>query len=99
MRSLEVHLFETERDVDLAIRSGTALPEQIAITRCIDCSDPAGYGAGEFQAFILVIDENDQDWILCCDCAGPILSYVDAFFPPVVRSHFHDLDEDDLELF
>jgi hypothetical protein len=100
VRSLEVHLFETERDVDLAIKSGTALPEQIASTKCIDCSDAAGYDHENFHPFILVIDENDQDWILCCDCAGPILSYVDAFFPPVVRSHFaHDLDDDDLDLF
>lgn len=99
MRSLEVHLFETERDVDLAIKSGTALPEQIASTKCIDCGDVAGYDHEDFRPFILVIDENDQDWILCCSCAGPILSYVDAFFPPVVRSHFgNDLD-DGLDLF
>lgn len=99
MRSLEVHLFETERDVDLAIKSGTALPEQIASTKCIDCNDAAGYDREDFRPFILVIDENDQDWILCCSCAGPILTYVDAFFPPVVRSHFGDDLDDGLDLF
>ncbi len=99
MRSLEVHLFETERDVDLAIKSGTALPEQIASTRCIDCGDPAGYGSESFDPFILVIDENDQDWILCCSCAGPILTYVDAFFPPVVRSHFDPEELDGFDQF
>lgn len=101
MRSLEVHLFETERDVELAIRSGTALPEQIASTRCIDCDGTAGYASGDFEPFVLVIDENDQDWILCSDCARPVLTYVDSYFPPVVKSHFqdHDHDDDDLDYF
>ena len=100
MRSLEVHLFETERDVDLAIASGTALPEQMAVSECKDCAGPAGYSSGDFEPFILVIDENDQDWILCAICARPVLSYVDAFFPPLVAGRFHHVyDEDDLDYF
>ena len=94
MRSLELHVFETEDDVDIAIQSGTALPEQIANTQCNDCEGRVGYGGLDgFELFVFVIDENDQDWVVCGECAGPIIDYVDAFFPPVTRSHFV-LDED-----
>lgn len=97
MRSLEVHLFETDDDLDLAIQSGTALPEQIASTVCSECEGKVGYGALDgFEPFVFVIDENDQDWIVCTECASPIIDYVDAFFPPVTKSHFVD---EDLELF
>lgn len=100
MRSLEVHLFETERDVDLAIESGTALPEQIAKTQCTECDGKLAYSSlDEFEPFVFVIDENDQDWVLCCDCASPIIDYVDAFFPPVVKSHFLPVDDDELDYF
>ncbi len=104
MRSLEVHVFETERDIDLALNAGIVLPEQLASSSCIQCADKIGYSAGpEFGPFVLVIDENDQDWLLCHECATPILNYVDAYFPPVVKSHYlrDDLgiDLDDLETF
>lgn len=101
MRSLEVHYFETERDLELALNSGLILPEQIASTDCSECSEKVCYSDPhcKFAPFVLVIDENDQDWVLCEECASPILDYVDAFFPPVVKSHFTGLDTDELELF
>ena len=96
MRSLEVHVFETEHDVDVAIQSGTSLPEQIAHTSCTDCEGAIGYSSLDgFEPFVFVIDENDQDWAVCSACAGPIIDYVDAFFPPVSRSHFADPEEYD----
>lgn len=97
MRSLELHVFETEHDVDVAIQSGTALPEQIAKTSCSECDGCVGYSSLDgFEPFVFVIDENDQDWVVCTECAGPIIDYVDVFFPPVVSSRFHT---DDLEYF
>lgn len=96
MRSLEVHYFETERDLSLAMTSGLILPEQIASTGCSDCSSKLGYSGTqtEFTPFVFVVDENDQDWVVCEDCASPILDYVDAFFPPVVKSHFQAEDDE-----
>lgn len=101
MRSLEVHVFETERDIDLALGAGIVLPEQLASSRCIECADGIGYSSTGpvFGSFVLVIDENDQDWLLCHECASPILSYVDTYFPPVVTSHYLSDDLDDLEAF
>jgi hypothetical protein len=96
-----MHMFEVERDVEIAIRSGIVLPEQLASSRCVQCSDGVGYSGPGFCAFLLVIDENDQDWLLCTECAGPIFNYVDAFFPPLVsRNPFaEDDDLEDLEFF
>jgi len=88
MRSLEVHVFETETDLDHALRSGIALPEQLAMTECRECDLTTGICDGDFEPFVVVIDENDQDWILCTDCASPMLDYVDTYFPPVTKSHF-----------
>jgi hypothetical protein len=93
MRSLEVHLFETETDVDYAIASGTLLPEQLASTKCVDCGERVGYVTTDFEPFVVVIDENDQDWVVCCECSRPIVSHVDAFYPPVTKSHFARIDE------
>lgn len=100
MRSLEVHYFETERDLDLALTSGLVLPEQLARTGCVECSEKICYSSSiaVFTPFVLVIDENDQDWTVCEDCSAPILDYVDAFFPPVVQSHFQKLALVDEEL-
>lgn len=100
MRSLEVHVFETDTDLDNALRAGIVLPEQVARTACVQCGESVCYsGASSFCPFVLVIDENDQDWMLCEDCASPIVDYVDAFFPPVVKSHFLHEDPEDLEYF
>lgn len=98
MRSLEVHVFESEDDIDMAILSGTGLPEQLAFTTCAECHAPVGSFGGAFEIFVLVIDENDRDWLLCSDCAGPVLNHVDEYFPSVVQSRFLDHD-DDLEFF
>lgn len=96
MRSLEVHLFETDSDLDSAIASGAVLPEQLIRTVCIDCQGPVGFAGLEFEPFVVVIDENDQDWLACTDCAKAILNYVDTFFPPVTKSHFaHHLTDDE----
>lgn len=98
MRSLEVHVFETDRDLDLALSAGIVLPEQVARTECVQCEAPLCYsGNSEFCSFVLVIDENDQDWVLCENCATPITDYVDTFFPPVVKSHF--LEPEDYDYF
>lgn len=99
MRSLEVHYFETEHDLDGALSSGLVLPEQLLATDCSDCNAKLAYsGAKKFTPFVFVLDENDQDWLVCEECASPILDYVDAFFPPVVKSHFRT-DDDEYDFF
>lgn len=100
MRSLEVHVLETETDVALALSSGVLLPEQMVMTECSDCEDLVGLRASRFEPFVVVIDEHDQDWTVCSDCARPIVDYVNAYFPPTVESYYgNPFVEDELEPF
>lgn len=100
MRSLEVHVLESETDIDLALSSGVLLPEQMVMTDCSDCDGRVGYGAASFEPFVVVIDEHDQDWTVCADCARPIVDYVNAYFPPTVESYYGSpFIEEDLEPF
>lgn len=94
MRSLEVHVFETDTDLDSALQCGLVRPEQVAWTMCTACDEPVCYVSSGFETFVLVIDENDQDWGLCEICAAPIIDYVDTFFPPVTKSHFESDEYD-----
>lgn len=104
MRSLEVHVFETEQDIDLALEYGIALPEHLANNRCIQCFDGVGHQPDhEFRSFVLVIDGIDHDWLLCQDCASPILIYFDINSPAAAKgTYLRDdlgIDLDDLEAF
>jgi hypothetical protein len=88
MRSLELHVIESETDIQLALSSGVLLPEQMVMTECSDCEDLIGLRASSFEPFVVVIDEHDQDWTVCGDCARPIVDYVNAYFPPTVESYY-----------
>jgi hypothetical protein len=96
MRSLEVHHLQTEDDLELALTSGLILPEQVAATDCMECETLVCYSDTKnlFIPFLLVLDEDDQDWVLCEDCASPMLKFTDTFFPPAVASHFSESYED-----
>jgi hypothetical protein len=74
MRSLELHVIETASDVDDAVTAGVLLPENLVETECSDCSEGVGYsGIEEFAPFSVVIDENNRDWVLCTECASPVI--------------------------
>ena len=62
MRLFEVHLFETDSDLDLALQGGVINPQRVASTHCLECADPIGHSTPElgFIPFALVIDENDK---------------------------------------
>jgi hypothetical protein len=103
MRSLEVHLIESETDIDSLLNAGLLLPEQLAATDCYECDAEIGFIDPEFEAFVVVLDENDQDWTVCAECAGPIIDYVNTYFPPLLHNRYalsvDDADEDDMDFF
>ena len=52
----------------------------------------------------MIINDEDQDWALCLDCAGPVVnneSYIDSdSYEFLLRSELQDVDDlDDLENF
>jgi hypothetical protein len=74
MRALELHIIETASDVDLAIKAGLLEPHRLDYTSCSDCDDTVGHAATDeaFEPFCVVIDADDNDWVVCIDCASPI---------------------------
>jgi hypothetical protein len=75
MRSMEIHVLETASDLAGALKVGLLLPEHLTDTECSDCGDGIGHanGAESFYAFCVVIDETDRDWVICMECASPVV--------------------------
>lgn len=102
MQHFEVHLLETESDIDLALQSGLLTVDQLDNAECADCGNAVGHSAGNFESFAVVIDEFDQDWATCSDCASSIVEGTSNFSSSdsleflAVLEH---LDEDDIEKF
>ena len=106
MRSLEVHVVETEADLEEAIEVGLFLPEQIRDSECSDCGIEVAHTSGEstFDPFCVVLDDSDRDWIVCLDCASSIVEgdfrqatkAPEVYKPPVV---YNTNDDEDLDFF
>ena len=81
MRSFEIHLFETGSDLELALQGGIVTPERVASTTCSECEEFVAYSGepDKYIPFALTIDEDDHDWVLCVDCASPILDHSEIF--------------------
>lgn len=106
MQHIEVHVIESETDLDLALQAGILSIEQLGHTECQECSTNVAYSAeSEFSAFAVVINDADQDWALCMDCAGPVVNSGGSFLDSdsyefLLRSELQDVDDlDDLENF
>lgn len=74
MLHLEIHVIETEEDLDLALQSGLLNIGQANGTECADCSAELGYASLDgFEPFAVIINEHDQDWQICTECAAPVI--------------------------
>lgn len=73
MRSIEVHLIETDDDIDTALASGLLEIADLDATECSACSELVGHVRDRFIPFTLNLDEADIPWFTCVTCAQPIL--------------------------
>lgn len=74
MRHLEIHVIETDRDIDLAVQAGLLELGQLTASVCVDCDEPVGHSASNgFRPFTIVLEEEDEDWAVCIDCASPVV--------------------------
>lgn len=101
MRHLELHVLETETDIDLAIQAGVLRTEQLASAECAECGDFVGHASNGFAAFTVVIDETDADWALCLECSAPVVDNPLQYTAPSLKlvALSETFDEDDLEEF
>lgn len=96
MKSLELHVLEQPNDIDLAALAG--LIELTDNELCESCGSEVGYDRlGNFTPICVVIDA-EQEWVVCLDCAEPIIdpSIYEAAEDSV--SEFEDFEDDELEL-
>ena len=81
MLHLEIHVLETEEDLDLALQSGLLTIGQVNGTKCSDCGIELGYASLEgFEPFAVIINEHDQDWHACTECASPVIDGPATFY-------------------
>jgi hypothetical protein len=98
MRHLEVHVIETEHDIDLALQAGLVTAGQLSHSECSDCADLVGHAGESFSPFVVVIDEYDFDWAVCSDCASSVITPPSAY-PFEETGYSETFDEDDFETF
>jgi hypothetical protein len=96
MRHIELHLIETDADIDLALLSGILTADQLDSTECAECGEEIGSSEydGSFLQFAVVLDEDTQ-CAICVECASPVLG-TDTFATEPL--HLVDFD-DDLDIF
>jgi hypothetical protein len=74
MMHIEIHVIQTDRDVDAAVQCGL-LDGPFEVEPCHNCDAEVG-SLGDFEPFAIVLDETDDPWIVCYDCALPIIEPV-----------------------
>ena len=72
MRSIEVHVIETDDDINLALKSGLLESADLDELYCDECEETVGHEGSAFHEFSVVLYEDDASWFLCADCASPV---------------------------
>lgn len=101
MRSVELHVLETDADCELAILAGLLNEiDDVVDIECTACFEDVGSLNGAYFPFAIVLTDEDQ-WFICTGCASNVLdgqeqteSLEDLF---IIDEEFEpfDLDEDD----
>lgn len=68
IRSVELHVVETEHDEHLADLAGLDLPGDGDV--CEHCEAVVGQVRGRFYQYVIALDERGC-WFFCVPCAGP----------------------------
>lgn len=98
MRALEVHIIETASDIDLAIQAGLLEPHRLDSSACAECEELVGYGSNvdDFEPFCVVIDIDDNDWVVCIDCSAPLTESSPVHVDPLIANlNLSNIFEDD----
>lgn len=72
MRAIEVHVIETDDDINLALKSGLLEPSDLDELYCDECEETVGHESSEFHEFSVVLYDDDASWLLCADCSSPV---------------------------
>lgn len=87
MQHIEIHVIESDRDIDSAVECGL-LDGPFAIRPCEHCDAELG-ALGTFHPFVIVLN-GDDEWTLCYECSFPLFEPT-----PLTDADDDDLDEDE----
>lgn len=74
MRHVELHIIETDEDINTGLLSGLLSLDDLDILSCIACTDDVGQVDGAFYGFVVAIDHEDLPWYVCTECASDVVS-------------------------
>lgn len=72
MRNIELHLMDSNGDVDLGVKAGLIEPEEVTDVECDNCRDEVGHVDGAFYPYVVALDDQSH-WNVCEDCASGVL--------------------------
>lgn len=70
MRHIELHTIENSGDQRIANEIGIESGDNEV---CENCYEPVGFAGDSFKPFLIALDEEDSAWVICLDCAEPVL--------------------------
>lgn len=68
MRHVEVHVLEVPEDIDGAVEVGLVELDDLDGSQCAVCSERIAHVDGAFVPFAVVLDETDEQWLVCEEC-------------------------------
>jgi DNA-directed RNA polymerase subunit RPC12/RpoP len=72
MKSYEVHLIETESDIELADLAG--LTDGIDTYECANCWEAIGaLEDGTFEPYVITLTYKDDGYSVCIECSAPVI--------------------------
>lgn len=97
MRSIEIHVIESDEDLDLGLISGLLEVEDLTdVIACSACQEDLGDAVDdlEFVEFAILLD-HERRWFMCIECSAIVLDGADTSNEPLLAL----LDDDEYEDF
>lgn len=96
MRSIELHVMETDTDLDSGVLAGLLDNDELDGVECSACYEDVGHVNGVFYAFAVVLDDVDQ-WYVCTSCSSNVLNPTDVSSIEDIFSADEEFDEFELD--
>ena len=73
MRNLEIHLVNSNGDVEMVVKAGLMESTDAVDPECSNCTnEDIGHVAGTFYPYVVALDDHNH-WLVCEHCASNVL--------------------------
>jgi hypothetical protein len=77
MEHLELHIITSNPDLETAVTIG--LLDDSTVLACDNCESTLADCEGAFYSFVVILNEDDESWLVCEECYSPVV-YPSALF-------------------